>query len=338
MSMKKIYVWGTGRACAGLLDEWNFFKNVQAFISNDENSHVFSYNGEEKKVIRPKDLQGCTYDAVVVASRSVREIYGQSQEMGFDLSKFIFLYNNVELKDLNQNYDYFQDILDERLMEIIKNRYHLVEIPNIDEETIKNHQKPLEILNDDYVNEKIFYLCAKEIHEKNIPGQVAELGAFRGDFSKILNKIFKDKISYLFDTFEGYYSQEAEKEVSDQNCGQALLNAYKDAAVEDVIKKLPYPDKAIIKKGFFPESLEGLEDNFSFVSIDVSFEDTTLEGLRYFYPRLNEGGYIFLHGYNSRFKGVSRALNTYETENNIHICKVPICDRSGSIILTRCIR
>lgn len=61
----------------------------------------------------------------------------------------------------------------------------------------------------------------------------------------------------------------------------------------------------------------------------------TLEGLRYFYPRLSEGGYIFLHGYNSRFKGAARAVETYEKENNIRICKVPICDRSGSIILTR---
>ncbi len=335
MSMKKIYVWGTGRACAGLLDEWNFFKNVQAFISNDENSHVFSYNGEEKKVIRPKDLQGCTYDAVVVASRSVREIYGQSQEMGFDLSKFIFLYNNVELKDLNQNYDYFQDILDKRLLEIIENRYKLVEAPNMDEEMIKHHQKPLEILSDDYVDEKIFYLCAKEIHDRGIKGEAAELGAFRGDFSRIMNKVFPDKISYLFDTFEGYSEQTAKQEVSDKNCGEAYLNAYKDATVESVLKRLPYPQKAVIKKGFFPDSLEGLEETFSFVSIDVGFEDVTLEGLRYFYPRLSEGGYIFLHGYNSRFKGAARAVETYEKENNIRICKVPICDRSGSIILTR---
>ena len=139
----------------------------------------------------------------------------------------------------------------------------------------------------------------------------------------------------MFDTFEGYHAQEAKKEVSDQNCGEALLNAYKDATVEGVIKKLPYPDKAVIKKGFFPESLEGLEEKFSFVSIDVSFEDTTLEGLHYFYPRISEGGYIFLHGYNSRFKGIARALDTYERENKIYVCKIPVCDRSGSIILTR---
>lgn len=332
---KKIYVWGTGRACAGLLDEWNFFEKVQAFVSNDDKNTDFTYNGVVKKVIMPQELLENSYDAVIVASRSVSEIYEQCKVLGIDLSKFIFLYNNQVLCDLNQNYDYFKDILDERLMEIIKNRYHLVEIPNIDEETIKNDQKPIVIQNDDYVNEKIFYLCAKEIHERNIPGQVAELGAFRGDFSKIINKIFENKISYLFDTFEGYYSQEAEKEVSDKNCGEALLNVYKNAAVEDVIKKLPYPDKAVIKKGFFPESLEGLEEKFAFVCIDVSFEDTTLEGLRYFYPRLNKGGYIFLHGYNSRFKGVARALDTYEKENKIRICKVPICDRSGSIILTR---
>ena len=335
MNKKKIYVWGTGRACAGLLDEWDFFKQVQAFISNDENSYVFTYNGEEKEVIRPKDLIDCTYDAVVVAARSVSEIYTQSKEIGLDLSKFIFLYNSVELKDLNQNYDYFKDILDERLLDIVENRYRLVEAPNMDEEMIKHFQKPLEILSDDYVDEKIFYLCAKEIHDRKIAGEAAELGAFRGDFSRIMNKVFPDKISYLFDTFEGYSEQAAKQEVSDKNCGEAYLNAYKDASVESVLKRLPYPQKAVIKKGFFPASLDGLEEIFSFVSIDVGFEDVTLDGLRYFYPRLSEGGYIFLHGYNSRFKGAARALETYEKENNIRICKVPICDRSGSIILTR---
>ena len=185
------------------------------------------------------------------------------------------------------------------------------------------------------MDEKIFYLCAKEIHDRGIKGEAAELGAFRGDFSRIMNKVFPDKISYLFDTFEGYSEQTAKQEVSDKNCGEAYLNAYKDATVESVLKRLPYPQKAVIKKGFFPDSLEGLEETFSFVSIDVGFEDVTLEGLRYFYPRLSEGGYIFLHGYNSRFKGAARAVETYEKENNIRICKVPICDRSGSIILTR---
>ena len=105
MKTKKIYVWGTGRACAGLLDEWDYFQQVEAFISNEENSHAFSYNGEKKEVIRPQELIGRQYDAVVVAARSVREIYGQSEKLGLDLSKFIFLYNNVELKDLNQNYE-----------------------------------------------------------------------------------------------------------------------------------------------------------------------------------------------------------------------------------------
>lgn len=335
MEKKKIYVWGTGRACAGLLDEWDYFQHVEAFVSNDERESGFSYKGEKKKVIRPRELADSEYDVVVVAARSVREICGQSEALGLDLSKFIFLYNNVEPRDLNQDYESFKDVLDGKLLEIIENRYKLVEAPNMDEETIKHGRKPQEILGDDYVNEKIFYLCAKEIHDRGVLGAVAELGAFRGDFSRIMNKVFPDRISYLFDTFEGYSGQTAEQEVSDKNCGEAYLNAYKDATVGGVMKRLPYPEKAVIKKGYFPESLEGLEEMFAFVSIDVGFEDVTLEGLRYFYPRLSEGGYLFLHGYNSRFKGAARALETYEKENNIQICKVPICDRSGSVVLTR---
>ncbi len=67
-----------------------------------------------------------------------------------------------------------------------------------------------------------------------------------------------------------------------------------------------YLEYFIIKQGFFPESLGGLEDTFAFVSIDVDFEDSIYEELRYFYPRKEKGGYIFVHDYNSSLLGVKR--------------------------------
>ena len=62
---------------------------------------------------------------------------------------------------------------------------------------------------------------------------------------------------------------------------------------------MPNREKIICRKGLFPESLNGLEENFAFVSIDVDFEQAIFDGLEYFYPRLNRGGYILIHDYNS---------------------------------------
>lgn len=56
---------------------------------------------------------------------------------------------------------------------------------------------------------------------------------------------------------------------------------------ESVLKKLLWGDLAIIKQGYFPESLDGLEDEFAFVHIDCDLQKPIQAGLEYFYPRLS---------------------------------------------------
>ena len=51
---------------------------------------------------------------------------------------------------------------------------------------------------------------------------------------------------------------------------------------EQVLAVMPSPERVVLKPGFFPESLDGLEETFCFVSLDVDFEPATLAGLRYF--------------------------------------------------------
>lgn len=46
--------------------------------------------------------------------------------------------------------------------------------------------------------------------------------------------------------------------------------------------------------------MKGIEDSFCFVSLDMDLYKPTYEGLHYFYPRLNHGGYIFIHDCRNR--------------------------------------
>lgn len=166
------------------------------------------------------------------------------------------------------------------------------------------------------------------MHKRKIAGAVAEVGVFRGEFAQFINYAFPDKKCYLFDTFEGFDANEALNEVKNGNCTEAFIEAYKQTNIGVVLDRMKYIDNIIIKQGFFPESLEGLEEQFAFVSIDVDFEESIYEGLNYFYPRLSTGGYIFVHDYNSSLCGVEKAVDR-------NICKMPLCDANGTLVITK---
>lgn len=194
--------------------------------------------------------------------------------------------------------------------------------------------------NKDYTRLFTFELCAKEIIENNVVGEVAELGVFRGDFSRLLNEIFHDKKLYLFDTFESFCSKDIEEERKNKYMKDDIITqvtqGLKDTNVEYVMSKMKNKDKVIIKKGYFPESLGSLEERFCFVSLDVDLYRPTLEGLKYFYERLSPGGYIFIHDYNHKlFPGVYAAVRDFEKIIGYKICKCPVSDLGGTLIITK---
>lgn len=178
-------------------------------------------------------------------------------------------------------------------------------------------------------------MAVKEIRKRKVCGSVAEVGVFRGEFAQYINVAFPDRKCYLFDTFEGFQIKEALQEMKNGNCTEAFVQAYKQTDVGMVLKRMKYLENIIIKQGLFPESLEGLEDTFAFVSIDVDFEDSIYEGLKYFYPRMERGGYIFVHDYNSSLLGVEKAVDKYEKELGEYLHKMPLCDANGTLVIIK---
>ena len=99
------------------------------------------------------------------------------------------------------------------------------------------------------------------------------------------------------------------------------------------------------RKGYFPESIaeEEKEKKFCLVSLDADLYNPTLEGLKFFYPRLESGGYIMIHEYNAivmvegkaqDFSGVKRAVKDFENQFG-SIRYVPIADRNGTLVITK---
>ena len=143
----------------------------------------------------------------------------------------------------------------------------------------------------DYLRFRTFELMANEIIKNMVNGSVAEVGVFRGTFAKMINAKFSDRKLYLFDTFESFDTNEFQYEQQLGRCPENFYQAFVDTNKDKVLSEMLYPEKCIIKKGLFPNTVDGLEEeSYAFVSIDVDFEQSILEGLRYFYPRLNNGG------------------------------------------------
>lgn len=332
-----IFLWGAGFAAQELLESELQDVAVNAVIDNGKTAETW----KGIKVLSPEEAVALKYDMVIVATGYAKEIYVQASNLGFDMDKFVFVYNNYVYRDMNTDYDLAGHVFCPRYIEVMKSRYHVIrgmmqdEIkqPILSEGDLLRHDG---MYDSDYNRIRTFELIADEIKENRIEGNVAELGVFQGEFARYINKVFPEKKCYLFDTFEGFRKEEAITERDAGNCGNAFIERFRNTSIERVLKLMPFPEQIICRAGLFPESLNGLEDRFAFVSIDVDFEQAIYDGISYFYPRLTEGGYIFVHDYNSStLRGVRKAILRYEKDYRTKIAKVPIPDVCGTLVITK---
>lgn len=284
----KLFVWGTGRLAGKVVGVHVKEENITGFIDNNCTNEF--YMG--KPVFRPSEMVGKEYDAILVANLYRKSIYEQCRELGIDLAKVIFLYNNCELTDVNRDYGFIADILGEEYAETIRTRYHVVRQTEVHGRRYQCTISGTGYKETDYVRMETFELAVKELRKRKIKGNVAEAGVFRGEFAQYINDAFPDKKLYLFDTFDGFDANEVLDEMKNGNCTRTFVEAYKDTNIQQVLDKMPHLDTLVVKQGYFPDSAQGLEDEFCFVSLDMDFEESIYQGLMYFYPRLVGGVHI----------------------------------------------
>jgi len=179
---------------------------------------------------------------------------------------------------------------------------------------------------------------SKIVYEEGYAGNVAELGVFQGEYAKRINKNFPDRTLYLFDTFTGFDERDRDDQIDIITDGENtslfdVCNYLEDTTVKRVMDKMQYPEKIIIKKGYFPETAVGIEDKFVFVSIDVDLYKPTIEGLRFFWDRMVQNGIIIIDDYYD-YEGVRKAVRDFIRETKQVIRILPVGD-SGNIILCK---
>lgn len=171
----------------------------------------------------------------------------------------------------------------------------------------------------------------EQLRKNNVAGAFAELGVHRGNTAKSIHYMDRNRRFYLFDTFNGFSGKDLALE--SQTGERFSVDMFADTSIDKAQNYIRGNDNLQFKPGFFPDTTKGLEDErFALVNLDADLYAPTIEALRFFYPRLAEGGVIIVHDYNHNWKGLERALNEFMPTISESLIELPDWQGSAMII------
>ncbi len=177
-------------------------------------------------------------------------------------------------------------------------------------------------------------MLARELEERQVPGDVAELGVFQGKFAAQINLVFPDRTLRLFDTFAGFPEQDIRVEKA-VGFSRAQVGDFSETSAEAVLARMPHPEQVRLYPGYFPETFDLCrERTFAFVSLDPDLYAPMATALPLFWDRLSLGGVLLIHDFNSsQFSGAGQALREFCRERGLF--PLPLCDLHGSALLQK---
>lgn len=140
----------------------------------------------------------------------------------------------------------------------------------------------------------ILYQFSKMVISNRLPGNIAELGVYKGGSAKLLAKVFQDvpeKLVFLFDTFTGMPETDPEKDWHKKG-------DFSDTSLQSVLEFLADCSNVKVYQGLFSETLHNVEqETFCFAHVDCDIYQSVLECCAFFYPRLVHGGIMIFDDY-----------------------------------------
>ncbi len=146
---------------------------------------------------------------------------------------------------------------------------------------------------------------------RQLPGAAAEVGVYKGGSAHLIASTLPDKKVYLFDTFTGMPFQ---GETDLHQVGE-----FADTSLVSVLLALTGLNNVVLLPGIFPDETGHVValQSFCFVHLDADQYRSTADALRFFYPRLEPGGFIVFDDYGWRnCPGVKTAVDEFFAERN----------------------
>jgi hypothetical protein len=171
----------------------------------------------------------------------------------------------------------------------------------------------------------------EQLKKDGIPGNFAELGVYKGNTSAILACYAKEteRRLFLLDTFVGFHPDDVQQ--------QKHIGIFSDTDIASVKNLVGHDDVCTYISGHFPDSITDdlASSRFCFVSLDCDLYKPTKAGLEFFYPRLEKGGYLFIHDYHNPWwkDECTQAVDEFCAREREHIVLLP--DKSGTAVLRK---
>jgi O-methyltransferase len=160
-----------------------------------------------------------------------------------------------------------------------------------------------------------------------VPGDFAEVGVFRGGGARVLKAVKDGRTLHLFDTFRGMPQTDPARDTMHK------AGDFADASLE-AVKRYLGTEGIRYYAGFFPDTTRGHEEalsRFAFVHLDVDIYQSTLDSLRFFYPRLSPGGMIVTHDYSAQScPGVAAAYDEFFADKAERV--IPVWDSQAVVV------
>jgi len=168
--------------------------------------------------------------------------------------------------------------------------------------------------------------CVEDVLTRNVPGDLIETGVWRGGATIFMKAILRaygvqDRNVWVADSFQGLPPPNVELYPADQG---ADLTVYKELAIplDEVRANFEryglLDDHVRFLKGWFRDTLEHAPiQQLAVMRLDGDLYESTMDGLRYLYPKLAVGGYVIIDDYGC-MACCRQAVQDYRRTHNIH--------------------
>lgn len=155
------------------------------------------------------------------------------------------------------------------------------------------------------------YLLTKQV--ASLPGNVLEVGVWRGGTAGLLAQMLPHKTVYAADTFKGVVKASGWEHYENSAHSDTSLNLVTEFLRGD----LGLPNIAILE-GIFPEDTGAAVtgDRFALVHLDVDVYESTKDAFNFIWSKIVPGGIVAFDDYGmlSACAGVSRFVDEISTE------------------------
>jgi O-methyltransferase len=167
--------------------------------------------------------------------------------------------------------------------------------------------------------------CVSDIIRRNIPGDLAEAGTWRGGASIFMRAVLKahgdtTRIVWVADSFEGLPKPDALRYAADAGDPHWRFSNWLAVSLEDVkenFAKYGLLDQQVqFLKGWFRDTLPGAPiTRLAILRLDGDMYESTMDTLVNLYPKLSPGGYIIVDDY--ALAGCKAAVDDFRTKHAI---------------------